>query len=152
MTLQKNLLDLIRSKDSLLKSCEEKRKTAVAKLESCESENAQLLGKIVDLEERLRLKVKDVEVLELKCDENEGLCGKLVEEVELLKCEVKDEKLKRNRLNEAYKRLKSQHVYLRKKVGLNEENMIRESESDLGKNQSPIVEQGIRWINVVNVD
>jgi splicing factor 4 len=93
-----------------------------------EAKNAQLLGKIVDLEERLRLKVKDVEVLELKCDENEGLCRKLVEEVELLKCEVKDEKLKRNRLNEAYKRLKSQHVYLRKKVGLNEENMIRESD------------------------
>lgn len=145
MTLQKNLLDLIRTKDSSLKSCEEKRKTAVAKLESCESENAQLLGKIVDLEERLRLKVKDVEDLELKCDENEGLCTKLVEEVELLKCEVKDEKLKRNRLNEAYKRLKSQHVYLRKKVGLNEENMIRESESDLGKNRSPIVEQGVAF-------
>jgi splicing factor 4 len=147
MKLQNNLLDLIRSKESSLKACEEKRKSAIAKLESCESENVKLLGKIVDLEEKLGLKIKDVEVLELKNVENEGLCKKLVEQVELLTCEVKDEKLKRNRLNEAYKRLKSQHVYLRRKVGLNEENMRSEnkfeSESDLVKHQSPIVEQGI---------
>lgn len=149
MVLQKNLVDLIRSKESLLKSCEEKRKTAIAKLESCESENMKLLGKIVDLEERLGMKTKDVEEMEskLKSVENEGLCKKLVEQVELLTCEVRDEKLKRNRLNEAYKRLKSQHIYLRQKVGLNEENMIRESkfvsESDLAKDQSPIIEPGI---------
>ncbi|XP_004510978.1 protein gamma response 1 [Cicer arietinum] len=151
MVLQKNLVDLIRSKESLLKSCEEKRKTAIAKLESCESENMKLLGKIVDLEERLGMKTKDVEEMEskLKSVENEGLCKKLVEQVELLTCEVRDEKLKRNRLNEAYKRLKSQHIYLRQKVGLNEENMIRESkfvsESDLAKDQSPIIEPGVAF-------
>ncbi|GAU33126.1 hypothetical protein TSUD_363270 [Trifolium subterraneum] len=149
MKLQNNLLDLIRSKESLLKACEEKRKSAMAKLESSESENVKLLEKIADLEERLGLKIKDVEVLELKNVENEGLCKKLVEQVELLTCEVKDEKLKRNRLNEAYKRLKSQHVYLRRKVGLNEENMRSEnkfeSESDLVKHQSPIVEPGVAF-------
>lgn len=147
MLLQKNLLDLIRNKESLLKACEEREKTAISKLEISESENVKLLRKIVDLEERLGVKVKDVEELEVKSVENEGLCNRLFEEVELLKCEVRDEKLKRNRLNESYKRLKSQHIYLRQKVGLNEENMLREnkfeSESDLAKHQSPIAEPGM---------
>ncbi|XP_058744133.1 protein gamma response 1 [Vicia villosa] len=149
MLLQKSLLDLIRNKESLLKACEEKEKAAISKLEISESENVKLLRKIVDLEERLGVKVKDVEVLELKSVENEGLCKRLFEEVELLKSEVLDEKLKRNRLNEAYKRLKSQHIYLRQKVGLNEENMLRENtfenESDLAKHQSPITEPGVAF-------
>lgn len=147
MLLQKNLVDLIRTKESLLKACEEKGKAAISKLENCESENVKLLRKIVDLEERLGVKIKDVEDLELRSVENEGLCKRLSEQVELLTCEVRDEKLKRNRLNEAYKRLKSQHIYLRQKVGLNEENMLREikfeNESDLAKHQSPITEAGM---------
>ncbi|KAI5421266.1 hypothetical protein KIW84_044916 [Lathyrus oleraceus] len=149
MLLQKNLVDLIRTKESLLKACEEKGKAAISKLENCESENVKLLRKIVDLEERLGVKIKDVEDLELRSVENEGLCKRLSEQVELLTCEVRDEKLKRNRLNEAYKRLKSQHIYLRQKVGLNEENMLREikfeNESDLAKHQSPITEAGVAF-------
>lgn len=149
MALQKNLVDLLRSKEALLKTTEEKRKTATANLENCESENARLLGRIDDLEDKLRTKTREFGELELKRVENEGSYRNLVEQVESLMCELQDEKLKRNRLNEAYKRLKSQHIYLRQKVGLNEENMIREksleNDSDLAKHQSPITEPGIAF-------
>jgi len=89
------------------------------------------------LDEKLRLKTREIEEAD----------GKLLERVEALTCELRDEKLKRNRVTEAYKRLKSQHVYLRRKVGLGEENVVQENKlecaSELEMLQSPIVEPGI---------
>ncbi|KAJ1388639.1 hypothetical protein SESBI_38979 [Sesbania bispinosa] len=147
LALQKSLMDLLRSKESSLKASEESKKAAIAKLESCESETASLLGKIHDLEEQLRTKTRQVEEAELKRVENDDSHRKLVEQVELLTRELQAEKMKRNRLNDAYKRLKSQHIYLRQKVGLTEDNMLRqnkssENEIDLAKHQSPITEPG----------
>ncbi|KAJ1409750.1 hypothetical protein SESBI_22571 [Sesbania bispinosa] len=150
LALQKSLMDLLRSKESSLKASEESKKAAIAKLESCESETASLLGKIHDLEEQLRTKTRQVEEAELKRVENDDSHRKLVEQVELLSRELQAEKMKRNGLNDAYKRLKSQHIYLRQKVGLTEDNMLRqnkslESEIDLAKHQSPITEPGLAF-------
>lgn len=96
------------------------------------------------MDEKLRLKTREIEEAETKRIEEEG---KLLERVEALACELRDEKAKRNRVTEAYKRLKSQHVYLRRKVGLGEENVVQEkkleSGTELGVHQSPVVEPGI---------
>ncbi|KAG4960123.1 hypothetical protein JHK85_037558 [Glycine max] len=109
-----------------------KRNAAFSKLESCEGEKATLLARIDELDEKLRLKTREIEEAD----------GKLLERVEALTCELRDEKLKRNRVTEAYKRLKSQHVYLRRKVGLGEENVVQENKlecaSELEMLQSPI--------------
>ncbi|CAJ1978162.1 unnamed protein product [Sphenostylis stenocarpa] len=140
MVLHKNLMELVQSKDSALKDAEEKRNAAFIKLEDCESEKAVLLARIEELDEKLRSKVRDI-------DEE----GTLLERVEALTCELRDERAKRNRLTEAYKRLKSQHVYLRRKVGLGEENVVEqnkiESGSEFGTHQSPIVEPGLAFEN-----
>ncbi|XP_057458076.1 protein gamma response 1 [Lotus japonicus] len=147
MALHKTLTELVRSKELSLRASEEKRKSAVAKLERCESETASLLGRIDELEERLRRKTREAEELELKRVESEGSYRNLVENVESMSCELQAEKLKRNRLTEAYKRLKSQHVYLRQKVGLTEENMLSRSKSPPGsdKHQSPVTEPGLAF-------
>lgn len=96
------------------------------------------------MDEKLRLKTREIEEAETKRIEEEG---KLLERVEALACELRDEKAKRNRVTEAYKRLKSQHVYLRRKVGLGEENVVQENKlecaSELEMLQSPIVKPGI---------
>ncbi|TKY68166.1 gamma response 1 [Spatholobus suberectus] len=103
-----------------------------------------LLVRIDELEEKSR----EIEEAELKRVEEEG---KLLERVEALTCELQAEKAKRNRVTEAYKRLKSQHVYLRRKIGLGEENAVQqnksESGSEVGMRQSPIIEPGHAFEN-----
>ncbi|XP_061349046.1 protein gamma response 1 [Gastrolobium bilobum] len=166
MALQKSLVELVQSKESLLKDSEEKRKSAIARFENCEKERDRVLGQIDDLNEKLRIKSREVEqgedklreqVLEserklVKCLEervDEGLYRKLLEQVESLKCELQAEKLKSDRLTKISKSLKSQHIFLRRKCGLTEENMLRrnksESESDLAKHKSPITEPGLAF-------
>lgn len=131
----------------------------------------RLLKKIDDLDEKLRIKARGFEEGEelreklrlrvLECEkENEILVEKvkclderiigddsyrkLIEQVESVTCELQNEKMKRNRLTEAYKRLKSQHKYLLDKFGLTEENMLHqnksENERDFPKHKSPITE------------
>ncbi|XP_047177188.1 protein gamma response 1 [Vigna umbellata] len=133
MALHKNLVDLVQSKVSALKDAEEKRNAAFSKLEDCESEKVKLLARIEELDEKLRRKTREVE-------EERAL----LERVEALTRELQDEKAKKNRVTEAYKRLKSQHVYLRRKVGLCEENVVEqnkfESGSEFGTRQSPVAE------------
>ncbi|XP_014492446.1 protein gamma response 1 [Vigna radiata var. radiata] len=133
MALHKNLVELVQSKVSALKDAEEKRNAAFSKLEDCESEKVKLLARIEELDEKLRRKTREVE-------EERAL----LERVEALTRELQDEKAKRNRVTEAYKRLKSQHVYLRRKVGLCEENVAEqkkfESGSEFGTRQSPVAE------------
>lgn len=153
MVLHKSVIDLLRSKESSLKSTEVRLKAAIAESKKRESETALLLGKIADLEEKLRAKTLQVEQLELKRVENDGSYRKLVEQVEWLACELQAEKMKRNRLNEAYKSLKSQHMFLRQKFGLTEENRLpQKSESGLAKHHdSPITEPaGINKCKVLN--
>ncbi|KHN19440.1 Protein gamma response 1 [Glycine soja] len=132
----------------LLLHAEERRNAAFLKSESCEGDKATLLARIAELDETLRLKTREIEEAETKRIEEEG---KLLERVEALACELRDEKAKRNRVTEAYKRLKSQHVYFRRKVGLGEENVVQEkkleSGTELGVHQSPVVEPGLAFEN-----
>ncbi|KAK7343188.1 hypothetical protein VNO80_26152 [Phaseolus coccineus] len=140
MALHKNLVELVQSKVSALKDAEEKRNSAFSKLEDCESEKVMLLARIEELDEKLRRKTREIE------EE-----GTLLERVEALTCELRDERAKRNRVTEAYKRLKSQHVYLRRKVGLGDDNVVEqnkfESGSEVGARQSPTVEPVLAFEN-----
>lgn len=135
-----------------------------------------LLVKIDDLDEKLRVKTREFEegeelreklrlrVLEcekeneilvekVKClEESENSYRKVVEKLESVTCELQSEKMKRNRLIEAYKRLKSQQNYLLNKFGLTEENMLHqyksENERDFPKHKSPITEHdGLEFEN-----
>nr|KYP69945.1 Protein gamma response 1 [Cajanus cajan] len=140
MALHKSLLELVQSKDSALRESEVSRNAAFSELESCENEKALLSARVHELEEKLR----EIQEAESERVQEEG---KLLERVESLTCELQAEKAKRNRVTEAYKRLKSQHVYLRRKFGLAEENVAHhkksESGSEFGTHQSPIVEPGL---------
>ncbi|KAK7314280.1 hypothetical protein VNO77_39494 [Canavalia gladiata] len=140
--LLEQLEESVLSKEFSLRDAEEKRKSVVSKLESCER-------KINDLDEELRTKSREIEEAESKRVEDEVSYQSLLERVESLRCELQAEKTKRNRITEAYKRLKSQHVYLRRKVGLTAENMVHENKlesgSELAKHQSPIVEPGLAF-------
>ncbi|XP_027339127.1 protein gamma response 1 [Abrus precatorius] len=140
MALQKSLMELVQSKESSLRDAEEKRKAAVSKFESCENEKAILLGRIDDLDDKLRAKSREFEEEASKRVQDEDSYRKLLARVESLTCELQAEKAKRDRVTEAYKRLKSQHIYLRRKVGLTEENMLHENEN---MHQSPITEPGL---------
>jgi len=144
MALHKNLMELVQSKVSALKDAEEKRNAAFSRLKDCESEKVMLLARIEELDEKLKRKTREIE------EE-----GTLQERVEALTCELRDERAKRDRVTEAYKRLKSQHVYLRRKIGLGDDNVAEQSKfesgSEFGTRQSPIAEPGIVLISLVNV-
>ncbi|KAE9617303.1 hypothetical protein Lal_00034203 [Lupinus albus] len=164
MVLQKSLVELVQSKGLLLaererelKESEEKKKVAVARVSELEVKLREV-EEGEELRENLRLRVSESEkkneiLLEkVRCLE-ERVIGQnsLVEQVESLNFELHNEKMKRNRMIEAYKRLKSQHNYLREKVGLTAGNMIHknklENEIDLPKLKSPITENGLEFNN-----
>lgn len=120
------------------------RNAAFSELESCENEKALLSARVHELEEKLR----EIQEAESERVQEEG---KLLERVESLTCELQAEKAKRNRVTEAYKRLKSQHVYLRRKLGIAEENVAHHNKSatgsEFGTHQNPIVEPDLAFEN-----
>ncbi|XP_019449577.1 PREDICTED: protein gamma response 1-like [Lupinus angustifolius] len=146
MVLQKSLVELVQSKGLLLaererelKESEEKRKVAVARVSELEVKLREV-EEGEELCENLRWRVSEI------IGENS-----LVEQVESLNSELQSERMKRNRMIETYKRLKSQHNYLREKVGLTAGNMIHQNKlengSDLHKHKSPITENGLAFDN-----
>ncbi|OIW07969.1 hypothetical protein TanjilG_20070 [Lupinus angustifolius] len=164
MVLQKSLVELVQSKGLLLaererelKESEEKRKVAVARVSELEVKLREV-EEGEELCENLRWRVSESEkkneiLLEkVRCLE-ERVIGEnsLVEQVESLNSELQSERMKRNRMIETYKRLKSQHNYLREKVGLTAGNMIHQNKlengSDLHKHKSPITENGLAFDN-----
>lgn len=102
----------------------------------------QLLDKVKCLEEKFNLPPKARGILGDVVD----LYQKAVKQVKSMTFELQDEKRKRLQVTDAYKSLKSQHNYLRQKVGLTSENMLpqnkSENESDLYKHKSPITAPG----------
>ncbi|RDX85152.1 Protein gamma response 1, partial [Mucuna pruriens] len=146
--LHKSLAELVRSTESSLKDADERRNAAFSKLENCESEKAVLLARIEELDEKLRARTREIEEAEFRRVEEEG---KVLERVESLTRELQAETTKRNRVVEAYKRLKSQHLYLRRKLGLGVENVVQENKSEsgseFGARQSPIIEPDIAFEN-----
>ncbi|KAI9081449.1 hypothetical protein K1719_036595 [Acacia pycnantha] len=111
------------------------------KLDVHEKEKQLLLGKMRSLEEKLNPPHK---LSTVRGESSEGVDSyqRVLKEVESISSELQAEKSKRLHVTEAYKRLKSQHNYLREKVGLTSENMLPlnklENESDLHKHKDPI--------------
>ncbi|KAL2326470.1 hypothetical protein Fmac_025528 [Flemingia macrophylla] len=141
MALHKTLVDSLHSKDSSLSEVREARNAAFSKLEACEDEKALLSARIHELEEMLQAKTREIEEAASNRVQEEG---KQLERVESLTSELRAEKAKRNRVTDAYKRLKSQHIYLRRKFGLADENVVHQNKSESGTElstrHSPIIE------------
>nr|XP_025672302.1 protein gamma response 1 isoform X4 [Arachis hypogaea] len=126
----------------------QKRKSRQNEIEGFEREKKVLLEKIGELEkklsdrsrevgesrENLRLEnegfAEKVRVLEERVSKAEGSCREMSERLENTKSKLNGERTKKNRLVEAYKKLKSQHNYLRRKVGITDENMIQQNKSE----------------------
>ncbi|XP_028776954.1 protein gamma response 1-like [Neltuma alba] len=112
------------------------------KLDVHEKEKQLLLEKMRSLEEKFNLPHKSSTG---RGESSEGVDSyqRVLKEVESISSELQAEKRKRLHVTDAYKRLKSQHNYLREKVGLTSENMLPrdklENESDLDKHKDPIV-------------
>lgn len=105
----------------------------------------QLLEKMRCLGEKLNQPHKPSTV---RGESSEGVDSyqRVLKEVESISSELQAEKRKRLHVTEAYKRLKSQHNYLREKVGLTSENMLPlnklGNEGDLHKHKDPIAATG----------
>ncbi|KAL1346654.1 protein gamma response 1 isoform X4 [Arachis hypogaea] len=129
----------------------QKRKSRQNEIEGFEREKKVLLEKIGELEKKLSDRSREVEeigeyreklrlenegvaekvrVLEERVSKAEGSCREMSERLENAKSKLNGERTKKNRLVEAYKKLKSQHNYLRRKVGITEENMIQQNKSE----------------------
>ncbi|XP_015937324.1 protein gamma response 1 isoform X2 [Arachis duranensis] len=129
----------------------QKRKSRQNEIEGFEREKKVLLEKIGELEKKLSDRSREVEeigeyreklrlenegvaekvrVLEERVSKAEGSCREMSERLENAKSKLIGERTKKNRLVEAYKKLKSQHNYLRRKVGITEENMIQQNKSE----------------------
>ncbi|XP_054811792.1 protein gamma response 1 isoform X1 [Prosopis cineraria] len=115
------------------------------KLDVHEKEKELLLEKMTSLEEKLNLPYKPSTG---RGESSDGVDSyrRVLKDVESISSELQAERKKRLHVTEAYKRLKSQHNYLREKVGLTSENMLPdklENESDLSKHKNPITAPGI---------
>ncbi|MED6143453.1 hypothetical protein PIB30_006405 [Stylosanthes scabra] len=142
----------------------QRRKSRQNEIEGFEREKKVLLEKIDELELKLTLRSREVEemgesreklrlenegfaekvrVLEVRVSEAEGSCREMSEGLENAKSKLNDERTKKNRLVDAYKKLKSQHNYLRRKVGITDENMIQQNKSeDSCKLKFPVTQHG----------
>lgn len=133
-TLQKQLSDHIDLNDSEMLKYKEQ-------LEMCEKEKKLLLIKVEGLEEKVNglqveLRERTDEVIKGKV-----LYGNLLKHNKSKSSELWTEKKKLTNAIDAYKRLKSEHIYLRRKFGLTSESMLSpnelEDETDsLRKNQN----------------
>lgn len=136
--LRKQLIKQIEVKSSEL--LENKKK-----LDVHEKEKQLLLDKVKCLEEKLNWPHK-VRNATGESFDIVDLYEKAIRQIESVTSELQAEKSKRIHVTDAYKRLKSQHNYLREKVGLTSENMLHqnnlENESDLSKHKSTITEPG----------
>ncbi|KAI3414988.1 SAE2 domain-containing protein [Psidium guajava] len=146
MDLQKKLLQLVQSNASALaikgketKEQEDKTRALLAKqgnlenmvkaLKDEENEERQFLSrKVKDLEEKLNdlqacLQQKSIHITEGGSEEN------LLQLVESKTSELLCERKKKRDLFDAYKRLKSQNIYLRTKLGLINKDKLPQSKS-----------------------
>ncbi|KAH7544777.1 hypothetical protein FEM48_Zijuj01G0022200 [Ziziphus jujuba var. spinosa] len=144
-TLQKQLSDHIDLNDSEMLKYKEQ-------LEMCEKEKKLLLIKVEGLEEKVNglqveLRERTDEVIKGKV-----LYGNLLKHNKSKSSELWTEKKKLTNAIDAYKRLKSEHIYLRRKFGLTSESMLSpnelEDETDsLRKNQNQIISPDLEDIN-----
>lgn len=117
--------------------------------EQIEVKSSELLEikKKLDIHEKEKQILLDkVKCLEEKLNDSSDLYEKAIKQNESVTSGLQAEKKKRLDLTDAFKRLKSQHIYLREKVGLTSENMLYqnslEKESDMCKRKSAITEPG----------
>ncbi|MED6162039.1 hypothetical protein PIB30_066578 [Stylosanthes scabra] len=150
-------------RETAFRDCQ-RRKSRQNEIEGFEREKKLLLEKIDELELKLTVRSREVEemgesreklrlenegfaekvrVLEVRVSEAEGSCREMSEGLEDAKSKLNDERTKKNRLVDAYKKLKSQHNYLRRKVGITDENMIQQNKSeDSCKLKFPVAQHG----------
>ncbi|KAF7836000.1 protein gamma response 1 [Senna tora] len=161
LVLQKNLVEMVQSKAVKIQEAEhwEELHKKLAKqinvensellenkkkLDLHEKEKQLLLDKFKCLEEKLNLPHKVRSGTEESSDVVD-LYEKAIRQIESVTSEMQEEKKKRLHVTDAYKRLKSQHNYLREKVGLTSENMLHQTklETDLCKLKNTITEPGL---------
>ncbi|XP_040365751.1 protein gamma response 1 isoform X1 [Rosa chinensis] len=149
--------------EKLLKYREEEKKLMLAKLknveenvsqlqkelltkneevEDCAREKKLLLRKMTGLEEKVTELQGDLRGRAGEAAKRRGSTENLHQQVESITTDLLTERKKYGELTAAYKSLKSQHIYLRSKYGLTQENMLPhnklEDESDLLRNdQNP---------------
>ncbi|PQM40374.1 protein gamma response 1 [Prunus yedoensis var. nudiflora] len=132
----------IMNKEEFLKDQEEEKKLILAKfklleenvgqlhkdlltkndeVEGCVKEKKLLLVKVTGLEEKVNELQED---LRQRSDQRKGFGEKLHKQIESMNSNLLAERKKYTDLTVAYKRLKSQHNYLRTKHGLTRENML----------------------------
>ncbi|XP_073129361.1 uncharacterized protein [Henckelia pumila] len=93
-------------------------------LEESEKERKEVLEKKKDLEEKVDKLQECLYVTTKECSEGMELHGKLLQKIEAKNSELLSEKRNRRDAITAYKRLKSEHNFLRKKYFLTPENTL----------------------------
>ncbi|CAK9154890.1 unnamed protein product [Ilex paraguariensis] len=116
-------------------------------LEEIEKEKKLLLTKLKGLEEQVNQLQEDLRVRSNELAEGMELHGKLLQQIEAKNSDLLSEKSKRRNVIAAYKKLKSQHDFLCKKLGLTAENMLSQSRIEdrdsLTHNQNPVTSPDI---------
>ncbi|KAI3498594.1 hypothetical protein L1887_34371 [Cichorium endivia] len=102
-------------------------------LDDCENEKRLLLVKVKGLEEEIDKLQMDVRERNNESNEGMELHGKLLQQIEGKNAEIMIEKQKRREVVEAYKKLKSQYMYLCSKSGLTPENMLGSTSKEVNK-------------------
>ncbi|KAM2263467.1 hypothetical protein ACFXTI_039745 [Malus domestica] len=135
----------IMNKEKLLNDQEEEKKLLRAKLEILEEnvsqlqkelltknnevegylrEKKQFLAKVTSLEEKVDELQVDIRGMAGEVTKRRDSCEKLYQQIESMTSGLQAERKKYTDLTGAYKNLKSQHKYLRTKLGLTRENML----------------------------
>ncbi|XP_073312639.1 protein gamma response 1-like [Primulina huaijiensis] len=105
-------------------------------LEESEKEKKKVLDKIKDLEEKVDKLQECLYAMTKESSEGMELHGKLLQKIEAKNSELLSEKRRRRVAITAYKRLKSEHNFLRKKYHPTPENMLP---CNKGKDESEVV-------------
>ncbi|CAH1416015.1 unnamed protein product [Lactuca virosa] len=102
-------------------------------LDDCENVKRLLIAKVKGLEEEIDKLQMDVRERSNESTEGMELHGKLLQQIEGKNAEIMIEKQKRREVVDAYKKLKSQYIYLCSKSGLTPENMIGNTSKEVNK-------------------